>query len=218
MNERYRVVLVENQTIMREGFRLLLSGEKDFEIVGEDGIGQEALRLVEKTNPDLVVSGLSTHPIDGMDMIAAIKKQNPNIKVVALSGHQNEEYVVGTLNAGADGYILIDVSCIELVLAFRRILRGECYLSPEISGDLIKGYLEGKRVKEGDLPWEILSNREREILRQIAVGMTNNQTAHRLGISVKTVEAHRYHIMKKLNVHNGSALIKVAMEKGLIHQ
>jgi DNA-binding NarL/FixJ family response regulator len=218
MSVKYRIVLVEDQAIIREGLRSLLTGEKDFEIVGEADNGREALRLVEKIRPDLVVTDLSMPQMDGMDMIASIKKQNPKIKIAALTVHQNQEYVVATLKAGADGYILKEANYSELVLALRCILRGKHYLSPEISGDMIKGYLEGKKGEKGCIPWEILSKREREILKQIAEGLTNKQIADQLCISVKTVETHRYKIMNKLNVHNAAGLITVAMEKGLIHR
>jgi two-component system, NarL family, response regulator NreC len=216
MNTKYRIVLVEDQAIIREGLRSLLSGERDFEIIGEVGNGREALRLVDRIKPDLVVTDLSMPQMDGMDMIAAIKKQNPKIKIAALTVHKDEEYVVATLKAGVDGYILKEANYSELIMALRCILKGKHYLSPEISGDMIKGYLAGKKGGKGDIPWEILSKREREILKQIAEGQTNKQIADHLCISGKTVETHRHKIMKKLNVHNAPALISVAAEKGLI--
>jgi DNA-binding NarL/FixJ family response regulator len=216
MKSGYRIVLVGKKTILQEGLRSLLSGEKDFEIVGEAGIGREAVRLVEETKPDLVISELSMHPIDGIDIIATIKKQTPKIKVAILTVHQNEECVVEGLKAGADGYILKEVSYSELVIGLRSILAGKRYLSPEISEDLIKGYLEERKVKKWDIPWKILPRRQREILRHIADGLTSKQIADQLCLSEKTVESHRYKAMKKLNVHNVSSLIKVAVEKGLI--
>jgi two-component system, NarL family, response regulator NreC len=218
MSAKQRIVLVEDQAIIREGLRSLLSGEKDFEIVGEAGNGREALRLVEKTKPDLVVTDLSMPQMDGMDMIASIKKQNPKVKIAALTVHQDEEYVVATLKAGADGYILKEANYSELILALRCILKGKHYLSPEISGDLIKGFLEGKKGEKSQTPWDILSKREREILKQIAEGLTSKQIGDQLCISVKTVETHRYKIMNKLNVHNAAALISVAMDRGLIRR
>jgi len=218
MNSKYRIVLVGNKTILLEGLRLLLSGEKDFEMVGEAVIGREAVRFVKETKPHLVISELSMYPIEGIDIIATIKKKNPNIKVAVLTVHQNEECVVEALKAGADGYILKEVSYSELAMALRSIFEGNRYLSPEISEDLIMGYLEGRKVKKSDIPWKILSKREREILRHIAEGLTNKQIADQLCLSVKTVETHRLKIMKKLNVHNVSSLIKVAMEKRLIRQ
>jgi two-component system, NarL family, response regulator NreC len=218
MNSRYRIVLVGKKTILQEGLRSLLSGEKDFEIVGEAEIGREAVRLVKETKPDLVICELSMHPIEGIDIIATIKKNNPNIKVAALTVHQNEECVVEVLKAGADGYILKEVSYSELVIGLRSILEGKRYLSPEIAEDLITGHLEKRKVKKWDIPWNILPRRQWEILRHIAEGLTNKQIADQLCLSVKTVEAHRSKIMKKLNVHNVSSLIKLAVEKGLIRQ
>lgn len=218
MNPKFRIILVENHSIIREGLCSLLSKEKDFEIVGEAKNGREALGLVQKTKPDLVVTDLSMPQMDGMDVIATLKKQNPKIKIAALTVHREEAYVLATLKAGADGYILKDDTYSELVLGLRSILKGNSYLSPAIAGDLVEGYVQGRRANERDIPWEILSAREREVLKQIAEGLTNKQIADRLCIGLKTVETHRHKIMKKLNVHNVSALIMVATEKGLIHQ
>ena len=219
MNQKYRIVLVEDHAIIREGLHSLFSAERDFEVVAEAEEGRSALRLVENLRPDLVVTDLSMPQMDGIDMIASLKKQNPKIRVIALTVHRNDEYVLAALKAGADGYILKEANYSELITAARTVLKGKHYLSPEISGNLIQGYLEGKgQPRRGKSPWEMLSRREREIVALIAEGQTNKQIADRLCISVKTVETHRYKIMSKLNVHNAAALIAVAMERGLIRR
>ena len=218
MNQKYRIVLVEDHAIIREGLHSLFSSEKDFEVVAEAEEGRSALRLAENLRPDLVVTDLSMPQMDGIDMIASLKKQNPKIKVIALTVHRNDEYVLAALKAGADGYILKEANYSELITAARSVLKGKPYLSPEISGNLIQGYLEGKGAPRKKSPWEMLSKREREIVSLIAEGQTNKQIADRLCISVKTVETHRYKIMSKLNVHNAAALITVAMERGLIRR
>lgn len=209
---------MEDHAIIREGLRSLFSAEKDFEIAGEAEDGREAIRLVEKLHPDLVLTDLSMPRMDGMDMIGAIKKEHPQVKVIALTVHRTEEYIQMALKAGADGYILKEANYSELVMAVRSVLKGKHYLSPEISGDMIQGYLEGKEGAKKESPRETLSKREREILSLIADGQTNKQIADGLCISVKTVETHRYKIMNKLNVHNAAALISAAMERGLIHR
>ena len=218
MNQKYRIMLVEDHAIIREGLRSLFSAERDFEVVAEAEEGRSALRLVQNHRPDLVVTDLSMPQMDGIDLIATLKKQNPKIRVVALTVHRNDEYVLAALKAGADGYVLKEANYSELITAARTALRGKHYLSPEISGNLIQVYLEGKGAPRRKSPIETLSRREREIVSLIAEGQTNKQIADRLCISVKTVETHRYKIMTKLNVHNAAALITVALERGLIRR
>ncbi len=216
MNQKYRVVIVEDHAIIREGLRSLLSSESDFEIVGEAEDGRSAIHCVSKLKPDLVLTDLSMPRMDGLDMIEAIKKSQPQVKLIVLTVHRTDEYIQTALKAGADGYILKDSNYSELITAARSVLKGKRYLSPEISGNLIQAYLHGKKQSPKERSGEALSRREREILKLIAVGETNKQIADSLCISIKTVETHRYKIMNKLKVHNAAALISVAMERGLI--
>ena len=216
MDQRYRVVIAEDHTILREGLRSLLNQAKDFNIVGEAADGREALRYVEKLKPDLVLTDLSMPRMDGTDVIGAIKKQSPNTKVIALTIHRAEEYILATLRAGVDGYVLKEASYEELMMAIRSVLKGKHYLSPEISGKLIEGYLEGRKTYKLDSLWETLTKREREILKLIAEGFKSKEIADYLCISVHTVETHRSTLMKKLNLHNTAALVALAIEKGLV--
>jgi DNA-binding NarL/FixJ family response regulator len=216
MEQRYRVVIAEDHTIIREGLRSLLSQAKDFDIVGEAADGREALRLVERSKPDLVLTDLSMPRMDGTDVIGAIKKQSPHTKVIALTVHRAEEYVLATLRAGVDGYVLKEATYEELMMAIRSVLRGKHYLSPEISGKLIEGYLEGRKSYKTDSLWDTLTKREREILKLIAEGLKNKEIADFLCISVHTVETHRSALMKKLNLHNTAALVALALEKGIV--
>ena len=216
MDQRYRVVIAEDHTIIREGLRSLLNQAKDFNIVGEAADGREALRYVEKLKPDLVLTDLSMPRMDGTDVIGAIKKQSPNTKVIALTIHRAEEYILATLRAGVDGYVLKEASYEELMMAIRSVLKGKHYLSPEISGKLIEGYLEGRKTYKLDSLWETLTKREREILKLIAEGFKSKEIADYLCISVHTVETHRSTLMKKLNLHNTAALVALAIEKGLV--
>ena len=218
MNQKSRVVIVEDHAIIREGLRSLFSSESDFEVVGEAEDGRDAIQCVEKLKPDLVLTDLSMPRMDGLDMIEAIKRSQPQVKLIVLTVHRTDEYILAALKAGADGYILKDANYSELVAAARSVLKGKHYLSPEISGNLIRGFLEGKKRSPEKKTAEALSKREREILRLIAAGETNKQIADCLCISIKTVETHRYKIMNKLKVHNAAALISVAMERGLIHR
>jgi len=216
MNQKYRVVIVEDQTIIREGLRSLLTSAKEFDVVGEAEDGREAIRCIEKCKPDLVLTDLSMPRMNGTDMVETIKKQSPKTKVIALTVHQEEEYVLATLKAGVDGYLLKETSYPELLMAIRSVLKGNHYLSPEISGKLISGYLEGKKSFKIDSLWETLTRREREILKLIAEGYKNKEIADYLCISAKTVETHRANLMRKLDLHNTAALVALATEKGLV--
>jgi DNA-binding NarL/FixJ family response regulator len=214
--KRYRIVIAEDHTILREGLRFLLSSNPDFEIVGEAEDGRGAIRSVVELRPDLVLMDLSMPKMNGLDAIAEVKNQSPDTKVLVLTVHKAEEYVFESLKAGADGYLLKDATHAELMLAVGNVLDGKPYLSPGISGNLVAGYLQGRKPSKSELSLEILTKRERQVLKLIGEGHKNKEIADYLFISLKTVEKHRANLMKKLNLHNASALTAYAMEKGLI--
>jgi DNA-binding NarL/FixJ family response regulator len=216
MGEKYRVVIVEDHAIIREGLRSLLSSGKEFDIVGEAEDGREAIRCIQNLKPDLVLTDLSMPRLDGMDMIETVKRQSPETKVIALKVHRGEEYVLATLKAGADGYVLKESTYTELMMAIRSVLKGKRYLSPEISGTLIEGYIDGRKSVNIQSIRETLTKREREILKLIGEGYKNKEIAGQLYISVNTVEKHRSNIMEKLNIHSTAALVALAIEKGLV--
>ena len=216
MGPKYRIVIAEDHTILREGLRSLLSSNPDFEIVGEAEDGREAIRCVEKLKPDLILTDLSMPRMNGMEAIREIKKQSPKTKILVLTVHKTEEYILATLKAGADGYLLKDSTHHELMMAVKNVLSGKHYISPEISEKVIEGYLEGRKTLKPRTSWETLTQREREILKLIAEGYKNKEIAEDLCISVKTVEKHRANLMEKLNLHNVQALTALAIEKGLV--
>jgi len=216
MSERYRIVIAEDHTILREGLRALLASDPVFEVVGEAGDGRDAIQCVENLKPDLVLMDLSLPRMNGMNAIKEIKRCAPETKVLALTVHKTEEYILATLRAGADGYVLKDATHAELVMGIRTVLDGKPYLSPGVSDKVIEGYLEGKKVLESGTPWDTLTQREREVLKLISEGYKNKEIADYLYISVKTVEKHRANLMQKLDLHSTSALTAFAMEKGLI--
>ncbi len=216
MNAKYRIVIAEDHTILREGLRSLLSANPDFEIVGEAEDGREAIRCVEKFKPNLVLTDLSMPRMNGMDAIREIKRRSPETKVLVLTVHKGEEYILATLQAGADGYLLKDSTHAELMVAVKHVLSGRRYISPGISDKVLEGYLEGRKTLKTRTPWETLTPREREILKLIAEGYKNKEIADDLCISVKTVEKHRSNLMEKLNLHNVQALTTYAIEKGLV--
>ena len=218
MKKPYQIVIAEDHTILREGLRALLSPHTDFEIVGEAQDGRNAITLVEHLQPDLVLMDLSMPRMNGLDAIREIKRQNPDIRIMALTVHKTEEYILATLQAGADGYLLKEASHSELVMAMRHVLSGKRYLSPGISEKVIEGYLEGRKNIKPASSWETLTQREREILKLIAEGYKNREVADYLCISLKTVEKHRSNLIKKLDLHNAAALTAFAMEKGLVNR
>jgi len=216
MKAKHRIIIAEDHTILREGLRSLLSSDPDLEIVGEAQDGQEAIRCVEKLKPNLVLMDLSMPRMNGLDAIKEIKKRSAETRILVLTVHKNEEYIVATLRAGADGYALKDSTHVELGIAIKNVLSGNHYISPGISGRVIEGYLEGRKPLKATSPFETLTQRERGILKMIAEGYKNKEIADYLCISVKTVEKHRANLMQKLDLHNVSALTAFAMEKGLV--
>jgi DNA-binding NarL/FixJ family response regulator len=209
-------VIVEDQTIVREGLQSLLSSKPQFEIVGvaEDGI--EAIRCARDLEPDLILLDLSMPRLDGISAMREIKRLTPKTKVLALTVHRAEGYVVNAFKSGADGYCLKDATQDELLIAIRSVVSGKAYISPEVSGKVLEGYLEGKKTSEPASPWDTLTQREREVLKLIGEGYKSKEIAHLLCISAKTVDKHRSNLIMKLDLHNASALTAYAIEKGLV--
>jgi len=216
MKKQYSVIIAEDHTILREGLRALLASQQDLKVVGEAQDGREAIRRVQDSSPDVILMDLSMPRMNGLDAIKEIKKTNPGTKIIALTVHKTEEYVLATLQAGADGYVLKDATHSELVMAIMNVLDGNRYLSPGISERVIDGYLEGRKALKSQSAWDTLTQREREILKLIAEGHKNKDIADYLCISLKTVEKHRTNLMNKLDLHNVAALTALAIEKGLI--
>ena len=216
MPERKKIVIAEDHTILREGLRMLLSSNPDFEVVGEARDGLEAIRAIDSLKPDLILMDLSMPRMNGVGAIQEIKKQSPLTKILVLTVHKTEEHILTALKTGADGYILKDATHSELMLAIDNIFSGRSYISPGISEKVIEGYLEGRKSVKSSTSWDTLTQREREILKMIAEGYKNKDIADYLCISAKTVEKHRANLMKKLDLHSASPLTAFAMEKGLI--
>ena len=216
MENKLRIVLADDHTILREGLRALLSADPNFDIVGEAEDGRAAVRCVEKLEPNLLLMDLSMPRMSGMDAISEIKRRYSETKIIALTVHKTEEYLLTTLQAGVDGYVLKDATHDELVMAIHNVMAGKRYLSPGISGKVIEGYLEGKEDSLAGSSWQKLSQREREVLKLIAEGYKNKEIAEDLCISLKTVEKHRANLMKKLDLHNAAGLTVYAVERGIV--
>jgi two-component system response regulator NreC len=218
MKIKKRIVIAEDHTILREGLRALLASAPDLQIIGEAENGRDAIQCAETMEPDLILIDLSMPKMSGMDAIREIKRRSPGIKVLVLTVHKTDEYILASLEAGADGYVLKDATKTELMSAITTVLKGKRYLSPEVSGKVIDGYLEGKKSIKVRSVWDVITSREREILKLVAEGYKNREIADYLCISAKTVDKHRTNLMKKLDLHSVSALTAFAIEKGLVEK
>ncbi len=216
MEDKKRIFIAEDQTIVRDGLRALLSSNPNFEVVGEAEDGRELIRNIEEYNPDLILMDLSMPRMNGMEAIKEVKKLLPDTKILVLTIHKTEEYILPVLKAGADGYVLKNDTQSELMTAIKSVLEGKSYLSPGVSQRVIEGYVEGSKTVKTKSSWDTLTQREREILKLIAEGYKNREIADDLCISIKTVVKHRANLMEKLDLHNVSALTTFAIEKGLV--
>jgi DNA-binding NarL/FixJ family response regulator len=210
-----KIVLAEDHTILRAGLRALLASREDFEVVGEAENGREAVRIVDKHVPDLLIIDLSMPKLNGMEAIKEIKGRHPQVKIIVLTVHKSDEYIVASLDAGANGYILKDASHNELILAIEYVMDGKVFLSPSISDKVMNAYLEMKKGNKPKSVLDLLTTREIEILKLIAEGHKNKDIAVHLCISSKTVEKHRSNLMEKLGIRNTAALTAYAIEKGI---
>jgi DNA-binding NarL/FixJ family response regulator len=212
-----RVFIAEDHTILREGLKSLLYSNEDIEVIGEAVDGHQAIQNILKLLPDLVLMDLSMPHINGTEVITTIKKREPGIKIIALTVHKSEEYVRATLNAKADGYVLKEDTHQELLTAIKSVMSGKVFLSPGICGKVLTGFLDNNDDSKTETSWDLLTERERQVIKLIAEGSKNLEIADRLSLSVKTVEKHRSNLMRKLDLHNASAITSYAIENGLVN-
>ncbi len=216
MENKKKIVIAEDHTILRDGLRALISSQNNLEVIGEAGDGREAVRIVDNLEPDLLLIDLSMPKMNGIEAIKEIKNQHPDIKIIILTVHKSDEYIFASLKAGANGYMLKDASQNELLQAIQYVLNGKSFISPSISDRVIDAYLNAAPKDTTFSVLDNLTSREREILKLIAEGYTNKQIADHLCISLKTVEKHRANLMNKLDLKNTAALTTFAIENGLV--
>jgi DNA-binding NarL/FixJ family response regulator len=209
------IVLADNHTLVRAGIRALLEQIPDVTVVAEAGDGREALKLVDQHRPNLVLMDITMPVMNGLEATGRIVKEHPHTRVVMLSVHNDEEYVLQSLRAGAVGYLLKDAGRAELEMAVAAMARNETYLSPAVSRHVVGDYV--RRIGgggEGRL--ETLTPRQREILQLIAEGKSTKEIASILDVSVKTVETHRAQLMERLDIHDVAGLVRYAIRNGIV--
>ncbi len=217
MNQKrkYSVLIVEDHALMREGLRSLLESWPNFTVVGEASDGQEGIRSAQALQPDVVLLDLSMPGTNGIEALREIKRLSDRSRVLVVTAHKDEEHLFAALTAGADGYFLKDSDSDELQTALFSVLAGERVLSPAIATKVVARYLV-KEVPPEVSMYDVLSVREREVLKLVAEGRRSKDIATHLGISPKTVERHRANLMKRLGLHSVAALTTYAVSKGLL--
>jgi len=213
-NKIKKVLIVDDHALMRNGLEAMLASESSFEVVGVAADGMSAIRVVAELQPDIVLMDLTMPRTSGIDAIVQIKRQSPHIKIVALTFHKEDKYIHATLEAGADAYVLKDDSRTELFNALANVVQGKQYLSPSIVDKVVSGYLSGGAAATTDPSWEILTHREREVIKLIAEGKRTRDIASYLSLSPKTIEKHRTNLMRKLDLHNVSEVTVYAIKNG----
>ncbi|HEY4636801.1 MAG TPA: response regulator transcription factor [Burkholderiales bacterium] len=208
-----RVLLVDDHALVRAGMRSLLQDLPDVEVVAEAGDGAEALAAAERERPDVVLMDIAMKGMNGLEAAARLRERLPGVKVIILSMHTSEEYVLLALRAGAAAYLIKDSATSELELALKCVMRGETYLSPAISRQVVDGYVQRVGASAGPEP---LTPRQREVLKRIAEGRSTKEIAFELNLSVKTVETHRAQIMERLGIRDVAGLVRYAMRVGLV--
>lgn len=214
--KKIKLLVADDHKIFRQGIKKLLEEESDLQVVGEASDGRDAVKKATELKPDVILMDIAMANLNGLEATRQIKKQLPSAKVIMVTMHKNEEYVLQSFQAGASGFILKEGAVEELVSAIRSINSDKSFLSPSISKTLIDAYMRKMETGKTETPFDLLTDREREVLQLIAEGYTNREVAKSLFISVKTVEAHRAHIMQKLNIHDIAKLVKYAIQKGLV--
>lgn len=209
-----RVLLADDHDLFRAGIRALLEKVSGVEVIGEASTGHEALRLVQAHSPDVVLMDILMPELNGLDATARVAAKFPKVRVLILSMNVAEEYVLHALRAGAAGYLLKSVSPAELELAVKAVGRGETYLSPAVSKNIVESYVQ--RIGGNGSSFERLTLRQREVLQLVAEGNSTKQIAKKLDLSVKTVEMHRSQLMTTLDIHDIAGLVRFAIRVGLI--
>jgi len=211
-----RILLADDHTVMRKGLRLLLERQPGLKVVGEAADGRQAVDLAAVENPDVVIMDIAMPQLNGVEATRQIVNRNPTAAVAILSMHKDESYVIRSLKAGARAYLLKDSAEVDLIAAIGAITEGKSFFSPAVRSLLKEDYMLQLEELGAEDTYELLTNREREVLQLVAEGKSNKEIAGMLNLSLYTVETHRTHILQKLNLHSAPELILYAVRKGII--
>ena len=210
-----KVLLVDDHHIVRHGLKLLFSSDSEIDVVGDSGTGEEALEFLKHNKVDVLVSDISMSPMDGITLTKKVKERFTEINVMMLTMHLDEEYITGAMSAGAKGYLVKDSSEEDIINAIKVVNKGELYLTKSVSDVLAKAMLQNSEKKE-IVAEMALTRREKEILSHIVEGLNNRQIGEKLNISERTVNAHRYNMMKKLKANNTADLVRISLKLDLV--
>jgi two-component system, NarL family, response regulator NreC len=213
---RIRILVADDHGIVRKGLRFLLERQEDMEVAGEAGDGREAVRLCVELSPDVVVMDIAMPHLNGIDATAQVVRRCPATAVIILSMHADEDYLVRALSSGVKGYLLKDSAEEDLVRAVRSVVQGKCFFSPTIAQMLAEDYTRQLQQKGLQDTYELLTEREKEILQLLAEGKSNKEAATVLNVSPYTIETHRTHIMQKLDLHNTAEIVLYAVRKKIV--
>ena len=211
-----RILVADDHGIVRTGLKLLLEQQSDLQVVGEAADGREAVRVAAELRPEVVVMDIAMPLLNGIDATAQIVRDNPRVGVIILSMHADESYIVRALDAGARGYLLKESADNDLERAVRTVAEGKPFFSPAIAQALLDDYLRLMRERKVQDSYELLTDREREVLQLLAEGKSNKEVAGVLNLSPYTIESHRNNLMQKLNLHNTAELVLYAVRKAII--
>jgi two-component system response regulator NreC len=211
-----RILVADDHGIVRKGLRFLLERQPGMEVVGEASEGREAVRLCEELKPSVVIMDVAMPQLNGIDATTQINKNNPGIGIVILSMHADESYLVRALSAGAKGYLLKDSAEVDIVRAVQVVAQGRPFFSPQIAQSLLEDYVKTLQQRGLQDSYDLLTDREREVLQLLAEGKSNKEVATILVLSTYTVETHRTNLMHKLNLHNTAEIVLYAVRKKII--
>jgi len=211
-----RILLADDHTVVRDGLRALVEKQPDMAVIGEAADGRDTIRLAEEQSPDVVIMDIAMPNMNGIEATRRIVASQPRTAVLILSMHQDESYVLRSLKAGAKGYLLKDSVRSDVIEAIRAVVQGRSFLTRKVSRILQEDYVREMERRGLEDSYDLLTDREREILQLVAEGRTNKEVASMLNISLTTVETHRTHILQKLNLHSIPELILYAVRKGII--
>jgi len=211
-----RILLEDDHGVVRKGLRFLLERQEGMEVVGEAADGREAVRLAETSGQDVVIMDIAMPLLNGIDATAQMMKRNPKVGVIILSMYSDEDYLLSALNAGAKGYLLKESAEVDVVRAIQSVMRGTPFFSPEIAKTMLEDYMRFLQQRNLQDSYDLLTEREKEVLQLLAEGKSNKEVATILNISVYTVDSHRLHLMQKLNLHNTAEIVLYAVRKKII--